>query len=71
MAGGSFFQRAASYVLNELIVDRLANSHAFQRFAVRTSKSFDEMITKAASKKQEVAENVKEFSKNFESFKNQ
>ncbi|KAK9986136.1 hypothetical protein SO802_031087 [Lithocarpus litseifolius] len=66
MAGGNIFGRAMSYVLNELVVDKLANSHAFQRFAVRTSKSIDEMINKAASKQRDVAEQVKEFSKNFE-----
>ncbi|KAF3960882.1 hypothetical protein CMV_014446 [Castanea mollissima] len=71
MAGGNIFGRAMSYVLNELVVDRLANSHAFQRFAVRTSKSIDEMINKAASKQRDVTEQVKEFSKNFESYKNQ
>ncbi|KAI3805733.1 hypothetical protein L1987_21618 [Smallanthus sonchifolius] len=70
MAGGNFVQRVMSYLVNEILVDSLANSRAFQRFAVRTSKSMEEMSSLAAKKRQEIAEQVKEMSRNFES-KNQ
>ncbi|KAG6697688.1 hypothetical protein I3843_09G207300 [Carya illinoinensis] len=69
MAGGNFMHRVMSYLVNELVVNSLANSPAFQRFAVRTSKRIEEVST--AQKKQELAERVKDLSKDFESFKNQ
>ncbi|KAG6643430.1 hypothetical protein I3843_09G207300 [Carya illinoinensis] len=71
MAGGNFMHRVMSYLVNELVVNSLANSPAFQRFAVRTSKRIEEVSSKAAQKKQELAERVKDLSKDFESFKNQ
>ncbi|XP_041023800.1 uncharacterized protein LOC121264605 [Juglans microcarpa x Juglans regia] len=71
MAGGNFMHRVMSYLVNELVVNSLANSPAFQRFAVRTSKRIEEVSIKAAQKKQELAERVKDLSKDFESFKNQ
>ena len=43
-----FFQRVANYVANEIIVKGLANSRTFQRFAVRTSKQYED-ITKQGS----------------------
>ncbi|GFY83789.1 hypothetical protein Acr_03g0005630 [Actinidia rufa] len=39
---------------------------AFQRFAVRTSKRIEEISSKAVQKRQELAEQVKDLSKNFE-----
>ncbi|KAL4557919.1 hypothetical protein LXL04_036113 [Taraxacum kok-saghyz] len=66
MAGGNFVQRVMSYLVNEILVDSLANSRAFQRFAVKTSKSMEEMSSIAAKKRQEIAEQVKEMSRNFE-----
>ncbi|KAL8262354.1 hypothetical protein R6Q59_026403 [Mikania micrantha] len=66
MAGGNFVQRVMSYLVNEILVDSLANSRTFQRFAVKTSKSMEEMSSLAAKKRQEIAEQVKEISRNFE-----
>ncbi|KAK3422636.1 hypothetical protein EUGRSUZ_G03069 [Eucalyptus grandis] len=43
MAGGNFLHRVISYVANEIVVNGLANSPAFQRFAVRTSKRLEEL----------------------------
>ena len=63
--------RVISYVVNEVLVSSLANSPAFQRFAVRTSRRMEDISIKAAQKRQELAEQVKELSKNFESPKNQ
>ncbi|XP_034693102.1 uncharacterized protein LOC117919910 [Vitis riparia] len=71
MAGGNFMHRVISYVVNEVLVNGLANSPAFQRFAVRTSRRMEDISNKAAQKRQELAEQVKELSKNFESPKNQ
>ncbi|GAB4857328.1 hypothetical protein Ancab_015236 [Ancistrocladus abbreviatus] len=67
MAGGNFMHRVISYVVNELVVNGLANSPAFQRFAVRTSRKIEDISNMAAQKRRELAEQVEEFSKNFES----
>ena len=37
-----FVQRVANYVANEILIKGLANSKTFQRFAVRTNKSYSE-----------------------------
>ncbi|PWA54373.1 hypothetical protein CTI12_AA264440 [Artemisia annua] len=66
MSGVNFVRRVMSYLVNEILVDSLANSRSFQRFAVRTSKSLEEISSVAAKKKQELAEQVKEISRNFE-----
>lgn len=63
--------RVVSYLVNEVLVNSLSNSPAFQRFAVRTSKKIEDVSSLAARKRQELAEQVKDFSKNLESFKNQ
>ncbi|KAG9147918.1 hypothetical protein Leryth_003514 [Lithospermum erythrorhizon] len=67
--GGNFMHRVISYVANELIVNGLANSPAFQRFAVRTSKRMEDLSSIAAQKKKEIAEQIKDLSKNIESKK--
>ncbi|KAH6798360.1 UvrABC system C protein [Perilla frutescens var. hirtella] len=64
--GGNFIHRVMSYVANELIVSGLANSPRFQRFAVRTSKKIDSLAEIAAKKKKELAEQMKDVSKNIE-----
>ncbi|GMH05125.1 hypothetical protein Nepgr_006965 [Nepenthes gracilis] len=72
MAGGNFLHRIVSYVVNELVVESLANSPAFQRFAVRTSRRLEDISNMATQKRQELAEQIKEVSKNFEEpFKHQ
>ncbi|KAL9425981.1 uncharacterized protein LOC107177475 isoform X2 [Citrus sinensis] len=71
MAGGNFMHRVISYVVNEVIVNGLANSPAFQRFAVRTSRRIEDISSKAAQKREELAEQMKDFSKNFEQSKKQ
>jgi hypothetical protein len=43
-----FFQRVANYVANEIIVKGLANSRTFQRFAVRTSKQYEDLTKQSA-----------------------
>ncbi|XP_020593268.1 uncharacterized protein LOC110033576 isoform X2 [Phalaenopsis equestris] len=71
MAGGNFLGRVISYVVNELVVEGLANNLSFQRFAVKTSKTLQDLSIKAEQTKQEVAEQIKEASKNFDAFKRQ
>mmetsp|Transcript_41106 Transcript_41106/g.78494 ORF Transcript_41106/g.78494 Transcript_41106/m.78494 type:complete len:82 (+) Transcript_41106:83-328(+) len=43
----AFFQRIFSYVINEVIVDTLANNRSFQRFAIRTNKQMEELAKKS------------------------
>ncbi|KAI0524647.1 hypothetical protein KFK09_004024 [Dendrobium nobile] len=71
MAGGNFVGRIIGYVVNELVVEGLANNPTFQRFAVRTSKTLQDLSIKAEQTKQEVAEQIKEASRNFDAFKRQ
>ncbi|XP_062095110.1 uncharacterized protein LOC133800998 [Humulus lupulus] len=69
MAGGNFMHRVVSYLVNEVLVNSLANSPAFQRFAVRTSRRIEDVSSLALKKRQELAEQMKDLSKNFESNK--
>nr|XP_019710740.2 uncharacterized protein LOC105058807 [Elaeis guineensis] len=72
MAGGNFLGRVISYVVNEVVVEGLANNPTFQRFAVRTSKTLEELSTKAAQAREELVEQLKDVSKNVDSsFKRQ
>ncbi|KAF1883855.1 hypothetical protein Lal_00038347 [Lupinus albus] len=49
--GGNFVHRVLSYVVNELVVNGLANNPAFQRFAVRTSKKIEDISVKGNGSK--------------------
>ncbi|XP_019084609.1 PREDICTED: uncharacterized protein LOC109128418 [Camelina sativa] len=69
--GGNFIARVISYVANEFIVNGLANSHAFQRFAVRTSKRIENLSKMAAESKEKVAQQMEEVAKNIDSMKKQ
>ncbi|OAY84066.1 uncharacterized protein LOC109710533 [Ananas comosus] len=71
MAGGNFLGRVVGYLVNEIVVEGLANNRAFQRFAVRTSKLVEEMSSKAAQVREELSEQLKDASRNFDSFKRQ
>ncbi|XP_042491345.1 uncharacterized protein LOC122071128 [Macadamia integrifolia] len=66
MAGGNFMGRVVSYVVNELLVNTLANSPAFQRFAVRTSKRIEDASNLAARKRQELQEQLNDSLRKFE-----
>ncbi|CAH2074591.1 unnamed protein product [Thlaspi arvense] len=46
-------------------------SHAFQIFAVRTSKRIENISKMAAENKERVAQQMEEISKNMDSFKKQ
>ncbi|CAN8257421.1 unnamed protein product [Cochlearia groenlandica] len=67
--GGNLFGRVFTYLANELIVNGLANSHAFQRFAVRTSKRIENISKLAEESKDKLAQQIEEISKNADSFK--
>ncbi|KAL2642865.1 hypothetical protein R1flu_010452 [Riccia fluitans] len=65
--GGNFIARVMQYVVNELLVDRLANNQSFQRFAVRSSRAIEELAEKSAQKKAELTEQMKDFTETFTS----
>lgn len=65
MAGGNFMHRVLSYIVNELVVDRLANSRSFQRFAVKSSKAFEEISQRALQQREKFFEQLEEASKTF------
>ncbi|KAH7658905.1 hypothetical protein IHE45_17G120200 [Dioscorea alata] len=69
MAGGNFLGRVIGYFVNEIVVEGLANNPTFQRFAVRTSKAIEEVSNKAAQVREEIVEQMKDASKNVDSFK--
>lgn len=63
----AFFQKVANYVANEVVIKGLANSRTFQRFAVRTNKSYTDFSNQSKEKlsttledlvKQQAAEGV-------------
>lgn len=62
---GNFIARVVQYVVNELLVDRLANNHSFQRFAVRSSRALEDLAQKGVQKKAELSEQLQEFSDTF------
>ncbi|KAF9591344.1 hypothetical protein IFM89_003967, partial [Coptis chinensis] len=73
VGGGTLLQRAVSYVVDKVVVDSLANSHTFQRFAVRTSKGLENVSKRlgdvsqlAEQKKQEAAEFLEYVTKTFD-----
>eukprot|EP00250_Pteridium_aquilinum_P034855 c8221_g1_i1 orf=96-332(+) len=61
MAGRNMIHRVLQYVANELIVDRLANNHSFQRFAVRSAKAIEDMSRKSAQKTEQMKEQLADF----------
>ncbi|URE28680.1 hypothetical protein MUK42_30167, partial [Musa troglodytarum] len=69
MAGGNFLGRVISYVVNELVVEGLANNRAFQRFAVRTSKAIEDVSTKAAQARERLVAQLKDATKDDDSFR--
>lgn len=64
----AFFGRVFNYVFNELLVDALANSKTFQRFAVRTDKALREAqqsgkISKLTDAPNEAAKHASDFTR--------
>ncbi|KAF6989478.1 hypothetical protein CFC21_006811 [Triticum aestivum] len=58
--GGGIFNRALGYVVNEFLVQGLANNRAFQRFAVRTSKTFENLSSGVKQVREEVSEQIRD-----------
>nr|CCI55361.1 PH01B035L11.6 [Phyllostachys edulis] len=56
MAGGNLFGRVFSYVVNEFLVEGLANNRAFQRFAVKTNRTLENLSSKAKEVREELSE---------------
>ncbi|DBB17240.1 hypothetical protein WJX82_008602 [Trebouxia sp. C0006] len=61
----AFFQRVFSYVFNEVLVNTLANSKSFQRFAVKTTHMVEEMSKKGVGPQGQLGEKAAEFKKIF------
>ncbi|KAL4422841.1 hypothetical protein ABPG75_009038 [Micractinium tetrahymenae] len=57
----AFFQRVMSYLLNEVLVNGLANSRTFQRFAIRTNSMMEEAAKKTAEHKEKLGEHSGRF----------
>lgn len=53
-----FFARILHWVANEIVVEKLANSRSFQRFAVRTADSIEKAKAMTAEKLQQSIEDV-------------
>ncbi|KAK2078062.1 hypothetical protein QBZ16_003930 [Prototheca wickerhamii] len=61
----SFFQRLMNYWLNEVLVNTLANSKSFQKFAVKSNASVGELLKKTAEHKDRLGGQGGEFFKVF------
>lgn len=59
----SFFGKVFSYVFNEALVNTLANSKAFQRFAVRSSKVMEAVQSKGSTHKDRISTQASDFTK--------
>ncbi|XP_044460321.1 uncharacterized protein [Triticum aestivum] len=57
--GGGIFSLALGYVVNEFFVQGLANNRAFQRFAVRTNKTFENLSSRVKQMR-EVSEQIRD-----------
>ncbi|KAK9821110.1 hypothetical protein WJX81_007072 [Elliptochloris bilobata] len=57
----SFFQRLLSHVVNQVLVETLANSRTFQRFAVRSSVWMQDASKKTAEQQLKLQEFAKWF----------
>lgn len=61
----SFFQRVMNHLLNEVLVNGLANSKLFQRFAIRSNAIFAELGKKSAEGQTEITAKTSEFVRTF------
>ncbi|CAM6028989.1 unnamed protein product [Sphagnum balticum] len=62
---GNFLARVVQYVMNELVVDRLANNASFQRFAVMSSKAIEDVAQKGLQAREELTHQLKVYSESF------
>lgn len=61
----SFFGKVFSYVFNEALVNTLANSRVFQRFAVRSSRVIEDLHSKGSTHTERLSNQASDFSKVF------
>lgn len=61
----AFFQRLFSYLVNEALVNGLANSRTFQRFAIRSNEMFNDLSKKGVEGQQKYSEQAQSFLKTF------
>lgn len=61
----AFFQKLLNYLVNEVVVQGLANSRTFQRFAIRTDAMINEMKQKGGQHGGELSEQAVSFFKTF------
>jgi malate/lactate dehydrogenase len=54
----AFIQKVANYVANEVVIKGLANSRTFQRFAVRTNKSYTDFSSQSKDKLNTTIEDI-------------
>ncbi|CAM6050785.1 unnamed protein product [Sphagnum compactum] len=62
---GNFLARVVQYVVNELVVDRLANNASCQRFAVMSSKAIEDVAQKGLQAREELTHQLKVYSESF------
>ncbi|BDA47723.1 hypothetical protein COCOBI_10-5740 [Coccomyxa sp. Obi] len=61
----SFFARVLNHLVNEVLVQGLANNRTFQQFAVRSNAWIAEVAKKSAEKQNQIAEQAQNFHKTF------
>ncbi|GMH33719.1 hypothetical protein BSKO_01553 [Bryopsis sp. KO-2023] len=61
----SFFSRILNHVVNEVLVNSLANSRIFQRFAIRSNEAMKEVVEKGKVVSGQAAEFTHAFTKEF------
>ncbi|KDD72718.1 hypothetical protein H632_c2980p0 [Helicosporidium sp. ATCC 50920] len=57
--------RVMNYVLNEVMVNALAESRAFQKFAVRSNAAIEELAKKGAQHKETITSGGGDFMRTF------
>ncbi|KAK9905648.1 hypothetical protein WJX75_003868 [Coccomyxa subellipsoidea] len=61
----SFFARVLNHLVNEVLVQGLANNRMFQQFAVRSNAWMTEVAKKSADKQTQISEQAQNFHKAF------
>jgi hypothetical protein len=61
----SFFGKVLNHLFNTVLVETLANSRTFQRFAVRINEVLTEMSKKGTERQQQLQQQAQEFTKTF------
>eukprot|EP00884_Botryococcus_braunii_P007396 jgi/Botrbrau1/16658/Bobra.0068s0074.1 len=62
----AFFSRIINYVVNQVLVDGLANNPTFQRFAIKSNAQLEQLAKQAAEQKAKLGEQTSSFIKVFQ-----